>query len=69
MKEKPDLGVNLDGIAGMAHGVIAPVPGQTGHYLCRSCGRRFTHKIPLFFVVRCPHCGSFSVTTDPMITH
>ena len=52
-------------------GVVRPGPGQTAHYYCRSCGERFTRKIPLFFafVVRCPKCGSFRVDRDPMVVY
>jgi DNA-directed RNA polymerase subunit RPC12/RpoP len=56
-----------------AHANIPPQLGQTGHYICRSCGERFTGNILLFdfldFLKCCPKCGSSRVVKDPTVVH
>jgi DNA-directed RNA polymerase subunit RPC12/RpoP len=51
--------------------VVPPRPGQTGHYVCGECGKRFMHKIPLLFDlgIKCPACGSFKVGQDTKVIH
>ena len=59
------------GIDNLTTGIVPPRPGQTGHYVCGNCGKRFTHTIPFLFNlgVKCPHCGSFKVSEDKAVVH
>ncbi|MCL1993759.1 MAG: zinc ribbon domain-containing protein [Spirochaetes bacterium] len=59
-------------IFGRPSGIVPPGPGQRRHYLCRVCGERFTAKVPMIFdigIKKCPKCGSFKVSRDPIIMH
>jgi DNA-directed RNA polymerase subunit RPC12/RpoP len=69
------LKVKPEGIANHANGFMPPRPGE-GLYICRKCGERFSiRKSPCFFSiiglarVRCPECGSFNTTRDPMVVY
>jgi hypothetical protein len=59
------------GIGNIRSGFVPPRPGQTGHYVCGECGKRFMHKIPLVFDmgIKCPACGSFKTSEDTALVH
>ena len=59
------------GFPDLLNRVIPPGPGQNAHYVCHSCGERFTRTIPIFFgfIIFCPKCGSFLVSRDWTVVH
>jgi len=65
------IGGKTGGGLGLAGGVRPPVPGESGFYACRACGKRFSRKVPWFFGfgTRCPDCGSFRVVRDAAVVN
>jgi DNA-directed RNA polymerase subunit RPC12/RpoP len=71
MKLKEELG----GITSQTNGYMPPRPGE-GLFICRKCGKRFSpyKSSGLFELIRlpfvkCPHCGSFNTSRDPLVVY